>query len=224
MDHAAAAAAAYAAAAPPPYTPHPQNLTCTLCNKPISTLRLCASCGNTLYCSTACQKLDSRRHSQSCPKVRRSSTSSSSSTPPPPTSIRYPTDFTTSTYLHPLYCDSVFEILIDTYRLRVEDEFRLLGTLRGVYNTGEKPFADFRRFLDLAEKTEPCILPNWWNKETRRSCERVAKAFGGRCNVHRSVKRVEVEKHYKDGVMPVKLRMLAESVYGGRVAWRERDA
>lgn len=57
--------------------------------------------------------------------------------------------------------DKAFDMLIDSYRLRADNEYRFEGKRRGLYIGGahNKPIDDFRQFLRLAEKAN--VLPRW---------------------------------------------------------------
>ncbi|KAL8933416.1 MAG: hypothetical protein Q9216_006374 [Gyalolechia sp. 2 TL-2023] len=107
--------------------------------------------------------------------------------------------------------------LIDSYRLRVEDDYKYACDNHGLYNE-EDPRPEFAQFLNLAEKRTG-LLPGWWNKETRAACEAMA-ADGSKENwadLSCAVEKSDIMEHYKDHSMPMKLRLLAEKVYGKRV-------
>ena len=58
------------------------------------------------------------------------------------------------------------------------------------------------------------ILPMWWNDEKRAACEEVAMDEEGWSAITFAVEKHDVQEHYKDDLMSMKLRMLAEIVYG----------
>ncbi|KAL8786449.1 MAG: hypothetical protein Q9213_002765 [Squamulea squamosa] len=107
--------------------------------------------------------------------------------------------------------------LIDSYRMRVEDDYKFACDNHGLY-AGEDPKPDFARFLDLAEKRTG-LLPGWWNKENRAACEAIgADTFKENwADLSCAVEKHDIIKHYKDNTKPMKLRLLAEKVYGQRV-------
>lgn len=75
---------------------------------------------------------------------------------------------------------------------------------------------DFKAFLDLAEKRKG-ILPKWWSEEKRRECERLAMDVTQWADINCAVEKHDVIKHYGDSVMPMKLRLLAEKIYGKKI-------
>lgn len=64
--------------------------------------------------------------------------------------------------------------IIDSYRLRAEDEFNLQGDAGGLY-ADQDPLPDLKRLLGRGEKWND-ILPSWWNKAKRNAC--VQQALG----------------------------------------------
>lgn len=107
--------------------------------------------------------------------------------------------------------------LIDSYRMRVEDDYVFAHNNHGLY-ANEDPLPEFTRFLDLAEKRKS-LLPTWWNKETRTACEAMGadNTKANWADLHCAIEKSDVIDHYKDPTMPMKLRLLAEKVYGRRV-------
>jgi splicing suppressor protein 51 len=107
--------------------------------------------------------------------------------------------------------------IIDSYRMRVEDDYKFAHYNHGLY-AEEDPLPEFAHFLDLAEKRKG-LLPTWWNNETRAACEAMG-ADNSKANwadLHCAIEKSDVMDHYKDPTMPMKLRLLAEKVYGHRV-------
>lgn len=194
---------------------------CSNCGKTES-LKRCSRCRESIYCSVDCQKADwKRRHKgNNCTFA----------------AIRnnYLIDTTKSE-------TEAFDYVIGAYRLRVEDDYKFLGENHGLYS-GENPLEDFREFLDLAEKLlkkdkaqekinkaqadndseredakdgpeKSGILPLWWDKAKRRQCEMRALSSGSWADIGCAVEKHDIQEHYKDPLMPMKLRMLAEIVY-----------
>lgn len=66
----------------------------------------------------------------------------------------------TKTWLHGKPETEVFTLLIDSYRMRVEDEYKFRGDVDedSLYGGGD-PTIGFRRFLRKAEKTQ--VFPSW---------------------------------------------------------------
>ncbi|KAL9002025.1 MAG: hypothetical protein Q9188_005020 [Gyalolechia gomerana] len=107
--------------------------------------------------------------------------------------------------------------LIDSYRMRVEDDYKYACDNHGLY-AGEDPAPEFAQFLNLAEKRKG-LLPEWWNKETRAACEAMGADSSKEnwADLSCAVEKHDIMEHYKDNTMPMKLRLLAEKVYGKRV-------
>lgn len=107
--------------------------------------------------------------------------------------------------------------LIDSYRLRVEDDYVFAHNNHGIY-ANEDPHPEFARYLDKAEKRKG-LLPGWWNAEHKAAC----KAMGADtskanwADLSCAVEKKDIQEHYKEDTMPMKLRLLAEKVYGKRV-------
>jgi mitochondrial splicing suppressor protein 51 len=89
------------------------------------------------------------------------------------------------------------------------------GNKFGVYgNDGPVPL--FKEFLDLAEKRDK-LLPSWWNKKKRQEGERLADTQSDQypwADIHSAVEKSDIIEHYGDGMMPMKLRVLGEKIYG----------
>lgn len=115
-------------------------------------------------------------------------------------------------YLHKLLEKDAFIQLIDCFRMRMEDEYGFGGNSLGIYG-GESPVSFFKEFLDLAEKREK-LLPSWWDKEKRKECERLAMGGDGWADISCAVEKSDIQEHYGDGMMPMKLRILGEKIYG----------
>ena len=126
-------------------------------------LKNCAKCRTTLYCSRECQKRDWKQHKQTCGKGQQPSLGKPAFMP---LNVGNPFDGASER--------KAFEIVIDSYRLRVEDEYTMCGDARGRY--GEmNPRPDFHRYLRRAEK-KGGVLPSWWSPEKHAACMRLACA------------------------------------------------
>lgn len=102
--------------------------------------------------------------------------------------------------------------LIDTYRMWVEYDYKFVCENYGLY-AGEDPRPEFAHFLHLAEKRKE-LLPKWWNKETRAACEAIGadKSKENWAGLSYAVEKPDIQEHYKDNSMPMKLRLLAGKV------------
>ena len=99
--------------------------------------------------------------------------------------------------------------------MRVEDDYTFAGDTRGLYNEDD-PLPDFQEFLDMAEMKNG-ILPSWWSDGKRRECEERAVDARQWSDLNCAVEKRDIIKHYGDGSMPMKLRLLAEKIYGKKI-------
>jgi hypothetical protein len=140
-------------------------------------------------------------------------------------------------YLTAKTIDEVLRLLIDAYRLRVEVDHEDGDCDHGVYynsETGRFPegvvwskgdlYADFQRWLDLAE--ESGVLPEWWRFEERMECLGMAidKSEGAKETVWRKMDQTELMTRYEgDAGVRSALLVLAELVVGYEGKGRARD-
>ncbi|OBT58476.1 hypothetical protein VE04_01499 [Pseudogymnoascus sp. 24MN13] len=115
-------------------------------------------------------------------------------------------------FLHDRPEGEVFNLLIDSFRMRVEDESVYGGNTIGVYN-GENILPLFKKFLSLAESRQK-LLPTWWSSVERGECERLAESGSQWSDINCAVEKSEIQDHYNDNLMPMKMRILAEKIYG----------
>jgi mitochondrial splicing suppressor protein 51 len=192
---------------------------CSACYRPqidfTSELKRCAQCLTARYCSRECQKKDWKTHKLTCAPP------GGKPAPPKPKTQRHNPGFhamnsalglTNDDYLHELPEEEALRQLIDCFRMRVEDEYVFGEQNIGIYG-GENPLPEFRRFLRLAE-SRAGLLPPWWNKDKEKECERIALARDGWNNINCAVEKSDIQEHYKDPTMPMKLRILGEKIYG----------
>lgn len=195
---------------------------CAKCHKSQADtpLKRCAKCLNQWYCGRDCQKADWKAHKAFCSSPQQSHTQN---VPKATTNFdampKVVGDFfkgiCPDDYLHKLSEKDAFRQLIDCYRMRVEDDYKFTGDTRGLYN-GDDPLPDFQDFLDLAE-TRSGILPSWWSHAKRRKCERTAVDPEKWSDLNAAVEKPDITEHYGDPTMPMKLRLLAEKIYGKKI-------
>lgn len=204
--------------------PDPKCANCkkTAADLPSGTfLKCCAKCKTSSYCSRDCQKADWKNHKKNCGTRTNESTTGSTRIGPFDVHAVTPSmrdtfsSLANDTFLHSFPEDQAFNLLVDSYRMRLEDECNFRGKFRGVYD-GEEPLPDFQRFLDLAE-SKAGVLPPWWSREKRYDCEKAAMDRGRWSNLHSKIEKSDIQEHYGDGMMPMKIRMLAETIYGSNV-------
>ena len=217
------------------------SLKCASCGKsaPESTpLKRCAKCQTTRYCSHGCQKDHWKEHKKIF-KQGAAAGAGAGNTPRPPTTrppgIRLDSSTSSSnnsntsrglsapfkkpfhalnnkTYLHNRPEKDVFKILIDSYRMRTEDEYKFTGDVDkdSIYNEAPNGYAGFQRFLRAAEGRN-VILPEWWSTEKAKQCLRVGQQRGW-SDLCCAIEKGDVVEHYGNPLMPMQLRMLAEQI------------
>ena len=198
---------------------------CANCNKVQDsgevTLQRCSGCRAAYYCSKDCQKADWKNHKKTC----RSSSSTDTGASQTGGSSFFSSKGTmenllglnTSTWLHDCPEAEVYTLLIDSYRMRVEDDYAFRGDVSddSIYGGGN-PVKGFRRFLQKAEARSG-VLPSWWNAEKRKACIAKGNAKDHWSSLHFAVEKSDIQEHYKNNMMPMQLRMLAEEIIGTNV-------
>ncbi|CAD6589338.1 MAG: hypothetical protein ASARMPREDX12_003735 [Alectoria sarmentosa] len=131
-------------------------------------------------------------------------------------------------FLHAYPEKDIYDMLDDSFFLRIADHycFTDVGKARGG-NMGK-----FQDFLDLAEERAG-LLPPWWSARKRRECEKTARETERMAPGSEDYDTKDfVVDHalihaYKDYNIPMKLRLLAEKIYGSRATpewWGEAGA
>jgi splicing suppressor protein 51 len=118
------------------------------------------------------------------------------------------------TWLHDRPPIDVYRLLLEAYRLRMEDNYTMEGDVDddGLYGGAPDGLPGFRRFLRLASSREG-LLPPWWNAESQRECERFGMDESQYQNLTCAVEKSDILEHYGDARFPMQLRMFAEAVY-----------
>lgn len=88
-------------------------------------------------------------------------------------------------------------------------------------NSASSPTPSSSSSLSTTTKNKQSILPRWWNAEKRAYCEQRAMNESANQNTWSTLfhpaGKDDIVKRYQDQFMPMKLRMLAERVYGSDV-------
>ncbi|KAF9342775.1 hypothetical protein BGX26_006866 [Mortierella sp. AD094] len=118
------------------------------------------------------------------------------------------------TWLHDRPEKDTYNLLIDTYRLKMEDMYKFDGSAEAdsVYNGSSDGSEGLKRFLRLAE-SKPGVLPPWWSKAKAEECLQFGMTDDW-ASLASAVEKADLIKHYDDALMPMQLRMLGEQVYG----------
>ncbi|KAK1731346.1 hypothetical protein CaCOL14_009849 [Colletotrichum acutatum] len=216
--------------------------SCTVCKKgpPQVNLKNCAKCATTPYCSRDCQKADWKSHKKTCGRTDASAqprgggpTGAGAGNPTsagtalsPPKGLDQPitrpfTRLDNGTWLHDRPEKDVYRLLIDAYRLHVEDEYNIDGDAAedSIYGGAENGLEGFRRFLKNAAKRKG-LLPAWWSPEKQAACERVGGADeeeevgndDAYYDLGSAVEKADIIERYGDPRFPMQLRMFAEAV------------
>ncbi|KAJ5543830.1 hypothetical protein N7513_003412 [Penicillium frequentans] len=118
-------------------------------------------------------------------------------------------------WLHGRPEEDVYKLLIDTYRLRMEDIYNLEGDVDAdsIYSGVSSGIPGFRRFLRLVERRRE-LLPEWWSPAKSQECVALASGQHNDYNVDHAVEKSDIIQQYGDQMMPMQLRMLGEQIYG----------
>ncbi|KAI9812113.1 MAG: hypothetical protein M1826_002943 [Phylliscum demangeonii] len=200
-------------------------------------LKRCAKCHTTTYCSRPCQKADWKTHKKTCAAQAAAAAATASHAPgtTTPSAFTFPAagaidnpfhQLEARTWLHDRSEQTVYKLLTDAYRFRMEDDYRMTGDVAnaslygGAADSGRR---HFRRFLSLAER-QPGLLPPWWSTTHAAACEREAMDEHRWSCLTSAVEKDDLIEHYGSRLMPMQLRMFAEQVYGMGPGGQSGDA
>ncbi|KAJ0383515.1 hypothetical protein COL922a_010332 [Colletotrichum nupharicola] len=184
---------------------------CQKCKKDITDEAAECDCCYVKYCSKSCQNLHWKNHKKSCARTR----TANPSEPPRPTPSRgleAPimnafTNLEKRTFLHNRPEKDVYKILIDCYRLRMEDDAKIVGIMEpdSIYaSRSSDGKAGFRRFLETASRSvNGKLLPPWWNDEKQQECEVMAADVSGWSSLKTKLGKADVIQHYGDDHFPM---------------------
>jgi splicing suppressor protein 51 len=178
---------------------------CKACKKSADTstkLSRCAGCYSARYCSRDCQKQDWKLHKKVCKPCFKDKPFHG---------------LDNGTWLFDRPPRDVYTLLIDTYRMRMEDEYSIEqdNNSDSLYSGGGTKAAirGLGKFLIRAENKHHSLLPEWWTEQSRKECEALAKDTSQWADISCCVEKSDIIEHYKDPLMPMQLRMFAEQIY-----------
>ncbi|KAK7423559.1 hypothetical protein QQX98_001017 [Neonectria punicea] len=203
------------------------SLACVVCQKTSAegNIKRCAKCSTTPYCSRECQKRDWKAHKKICGKTTVPPGPSAAFTPArpglsPPKGLDKPisrpfTHLDNNTWLCGRSEKDVFRLLIDSYRLRVDDDYTFDGDVPedSVYSGAPNSLRDFQRYLAQVQ-SRTGLLPEWWSPEKKTECERFGMDSSQWQNLLSTAEKADIIDHYGDPQFPMQLRMFAEAVLG----------
>ncbi len=117
-------------------------------------------------------------------------------------------------YLHDRPEKAVFKLLVDCYRLRMDDDskFSTSADKDSLYGRAPDSIAGFQRFLRRAG-TRDGLLPPSWSAEKAEQCVQAGRN-GGWSELSKKIAKANIIDHYGDGNMPMQLRYLGGQVLG----------
>ncbi|KAF4308870.1 Zinc finger MYND-type protein [Botryosphaeria dothidea] len=193
--------------------------TCGNCGKTRERLRRCAKCTSEHYCSRDYQKAQWETHKKATE----------------PTEIRHLrlplsllllknlavsvaqpfTQLQERAWLHNRPEEDVYKLLIDAFRLHLDDyKFSRLNAGGSVFAGEPTSEPAFRVFLDRVESCEG-FLPPWWSPEKRGACVRLGtEEPEGWSSLCFAPEKGDFNERYGDPMMVMQMRIFVEQVYG----------
>ncbi|OJD31510.1 mynd domain [Diplodia corticola] len=190
--------------------------TCASCGKVSDDLKRCAKCHSERYCNRDCQKAHWKTHKKVC------ASRAANAAPPTAKNLDVPitnpfTRLTTRTWLHDRSERDTYKLLIDAYRMRMDDQYKFEGDIDADCVMGgevESSIGGFTRFLLKLHRAAPQLLPPWWTPQKEEACKSAGMRHGAWESLRATPEKEDFIEHYGDSRMPMQLRMFAEAVYG----------
>nr|XP_018900304.1 PREDICTED: uncharacterized protein LOC109032563 [Bemisia tabaci] len=185
---------------------------CATCHKSENEVPLlrCSRCKRERYCSRECQRANWREHKSDCSDDGQGS-------------ILNPFAVLDGTWFSNRPKHEVFKLLIDVYKMKIEDEYVFEGDVDedSVYGGASPGTAaqHFRKYLTLITRIDARrapqsrILPHWWSRGM--ITENVNYALKeGWSFIGYAIEKSDVIDHYKNPLMPMQLRAMREQLEG----------
>lgn len=101
--------------------------------------------------------------------------------------------------------------IVDSYRLRVDDEYNWTGDAGGLYGgETDDAFSEFAQYVELAR--EKNLLPRDWNERSDRDLNKVAAKLLPYALEKSDLK--DLDRYKSSPFISIELRGLAEAIYG----------
>ena len=219
-----------------------QARSCASCAKSDIPLLLCSGCKLVSYRNKDCQKAHWKAHKPYCalktkgaqasskpeaeedwvdededePKVIPGSKAGDQDKKP------Y-TAIANNVWLHDRTRTMTFKLLIDSQRIRQRDMLVLDGELMAgtIYNGEPSSEPAFRTFIRKAQAVKG-LLPPWWTESSVDDCLKYSRS-SARFSLADAQQKYDIQEAWDDLRMPMKLRMMAEEVYGYTPGGIKRD-
>lgn len=119
-------------------------------------------------------------------------------------------------WLHDRPEQDVYTLLIDAYRLRINDDLfhKLQYNVDSLYcQEGDSGEGGFRHFLQRVENHPNGLLPRWWSSAKAEECVELGLSGDEWSSLDTPICKINILDFYKDWMMPMQLRVFADVVY-----------